>query len=63
MGVKFTLYLLYGAFLGLRGNELAWRAKRWRSLAHFKQVQQQWMLVALVVNLVLLFVIPIVTRG
>ena len=59
LGMKFTLYLAYGAFLGFRGNEMAWRAKRWQSLEHFKRVQQQWMLLALVVNLALLFIVPI----
>lgn len=63
VGLKFTLYLAYGAFLGFRGNEMAWRAKRWPSLDHFRRVQQQWMLLALVVNLVLLFVVPLVLRG
>lgn len=62
LGLRFTLYLAYGAFLGFRGNEMAWRARRWASLEQFKKVQQQWMLLALVVNLVLLFVIPILTR-
>ncbi len=63
MGLKFTMYLAYGAFLGFRGNEMAWRARRWSSLSHFKKVQQQWMLLALVVNIALLFVIPILTRS
>ncbi len=63
LGLRFTLYLAFGAFLGFRGNEMAWRARRWPSLQHFRRVQQQWMLVALVVNLVLLFLIPILLRG
>ncbi len=60
VGVKILLYLGYGAFLGYRGNELAWRARRWASLEHFRRVQQQWMLLALVVNILLFFLIPIV---
>ncbi len=62
LAMKFTLYLAYGAFLGIRGNQLAWRARRWNSLEQFKRVQQQWMLLALVVNLALLFIIPIMLR-
>ena len=31
-----------GVFLGFRGNELAWRGKKWRSVEHFKAVQKQW---------------------
>ncbi len=63
VSIKVLLYLGFGAFLGFRGNELAWRAKRWPSLEHFRRVQQQWMLVALVVNIIALFVIPIVVRS
>lgn len=60
---KLLLYLGYGAFLGYRGNELAWRARRWTSLEQFKRVQQQWMLLALVVNIALLFAIPILLNS
>jgi hypothetical protein len=28
--------------LGLKGNEWAWRNKRWDSVAHFKSVQRKW---------------------
>ena len=31
-----------GVFLGFRGNELAWRGKKWRSVEHFKSFQKQW---------------------
>jgi len=60
---RLLLYLAFGAYLGLRGNELAWKYKRWNSIEHFKRVQQQWMLLALVVNIVLLFVVPAVLSG
>ena len=29
-------------FLGFKGNELAWRGKKWRSVEHFDSFQQQW---------------------
>jgi hypothetical protein len=29
-------------FLGLKGNELAWRGKKWRSVQHFNAFQKQW---------------------
>ncbi|MQG37895.1 MAG: hypothetical protein FI719_06045 [SAR202 cluster bacterium] len=29
-------------FLGYKGNELAWRGKKWRSVEHFNSFQQQW---------------------
>ncbi|MCX6004289.1 MAG: B-box zinc finger protein [Chloroflexi bacterium] len=29
--------------LGIKGNEWAWRSKKWDSIDHFKQVQRRWM--------------------
>ena len=29
-------------FLGFRGNEFAWRGKKWRSVEHFNAFQKQW---------------------
>lgn len=37
------IVLLVGAvFLGARGNELAWRGKKWESVDHFIRFQKQW---------------------
>lgn len=62
IGLKVTLYLAYGVFLGFRGDEMAWRAKRWPSLEHFRRIQQQWMLAALVINISLVFILSFVLR-
>ncbi len=29
-------------FLGFKGNELAWRGKKWQSVEHFNSFQRQW---------------------
>jgi hypothetical protein len=29
-------------YVGMRGNEMAWRARKWESVAHFRSVQGQW---------------------
>jgi len=29
-------------FLGLKGNEWAWRHRKWESVTHFKEVQKKW---------------------
>jgi len=29
-------------FLGIKGNELAWKYKKWDSVEHFKAVQRNW---------------------
>ena len=37
--------LVYGPVamvVGMRGNELAWRARKWDSVDHFRSVQGQW---------------------
>jgi hypothetical protein len=52
--LQLMIYLAFGALLGIKGNQLAWRAKRWSSIEHFKKVQQLWMMFALVVNIFLL---------
>jgi hypothetical protein len=38
--------------LGVKGNEWAWRAKRWDSIEHFKETQRTWALWAWVVIVV-----------
>lgn len=41
--------------LGAKGNEWAWRNKRWESVEEFKKVQKIWAIVGLVVILPILF--------
>ncbi len=36
-------WVLVAVLLGLKGNELAWRARRWESVERFLAVQQRWM--------------------
>lgn len=36
------LWLAMMLFLGFRGNELAWRARRWESVDKFMAAQQRW---------------------
>ncbi|MCH8115655.1 MAG: zinc ribbon domain-containing protein [Chloroflexi bacterium] len=38
-------------YLGFRGNELAWRGKKWRSVQHFKSVQHRWLIWSIGLNL------------
>lgn len=40
--LQFAVMIAGGLFLGFKGNELAWRGKKWRSVAHFKAYQKQW---------------------
>ena len=61
-GWKLSLYFTYGLFLGFKGNELAWRGRRWPSVEYFKRVQQLWMVGTLALSAVLIIVLPIVLQ-
>jgi hypothetical protein len=41
-GVQFMVMLGASLFLGFKGNELAWRGKKWSSVEHFNSFQKQW---------------------
>ncbi|MBM3959937.1 MAG: hypothetical protein FJ314_09265 [SAR202 cluster bacterium] len=42
-GPMIVAALVVTVYLGFKGNELAWRARRWESVDQFKRVQQSWM--------------------
>jgi len=44
--------------LGLKGNEWAWRHRRWESVEHFKKIQRKWTKAGLIfVGVIFLFAI------
>ena len=60
VGWSISLFVMIA--LGLKGNEWAWKAKSWSSVAEFKRVQHKWAVAALwifIVSIVLLFIIGI----
>jgi hypothetical protein len=48
--------LLVTVYLGFKGNELVWRARRWESADHFRRVQQGWMTWGLLIAVVQILV-------
>jgi hypothetical protein len=50
--LKLATLMAGSLFLGFRGNELAWRGKKWRSVKHFKAVQHRWLVWSIGLNLV-----------
>jgi hypothetical protein len=59
--MRFVLVVGARIFLGLRGNQLAWQGKKWRSEAHFQVVQRRWLTVSVIlmgILLVLIFTSP-----
>jgi hypothetical protein len=49
--------IAWAIVLGLKGNEWAWRNKRWDSIEHFKSTQRSWNIAGIV-----LFAISIVAQ-
>lgn len=39
---RLALYISISLLLGLKGNEWAWRSRRWENQDHFLQTQRQW---------------------
>jgi predicted membrane chloride channel (bestrophin family) len=52
-------------YLGFKGNELAWRGRRWEGIDHFRRVQQSWATWGLLVAIAqgILLIIGIAYRG
>jgi uncharacterized membrane protein YbhN (UPF0104 family) len=36
--------------LGVKGNEWAWKSRRWRSIQHFKEHQRGWTIAGLLIG-------------
>jgi hypothetical protein len=54
--VGWLAQLVMSIIFGAKGNEWAWRSKKWRSIEHFKRTQRTWArwgIVALILNLLL----------
>ncbi len=62
---QFVVMLAASLFLGFKGNELAWRGKKWRSVEHFAAFQKQWtswaVKLTIAVGAILIFLL--MTRG
>ncbi|GGA36875.1 serine/threonine-protein kinase [Okeania sp. KiyG1] len=47
-GVTFgTGWLITGIILGYKGNEWAWKSRKWKSIAEFKKHQRMWSIISL----------------
>lgn len=47
-------YIPFCIWLGFKGNELAWKAKRWESVEHFQYTQIRWAIIGWIIGLYLL---------
>ena len=57
------IYLPAALILGFKGNELAWRAKKWLSTEHFRRVQRTWMMWGFAVGMPVLLTLMFFVRA
>jgi hypothetical protein len=50
-------------YLGIKGNELAWKNKRWNSIEQFKSAQRKWAIAGLVVLVLFLLLLILIGIG
>ncbi len=46
------VHLVIWFYLGAKGNELAWRNKKWDSIEHFRKTQRKWMYAGIVFQII-----------
>jgi hypothetical protein len=61
--VKLLITLALALYLGFKGNELAWRSKKWSSVAHFASAQRTWFIVGLAATVVFAILSIIFIQG
>ena len=64
--VQLVVMVIASIYLGAKGNEHAWRGKKWRSVEHFQAFQKQWTSWAVkltVAVIALLFLYVLFTAG
>lgn len=61
--VGILLTFLISIELGVKGNELAWKAKSWSSVDEFKRVQRKWSIAGICVFVINIFIIIIYILG
>jgi len=47
-------------YLGIKGNELAWKARKYASVTEFKEIQRKWAIAGLIVFIIQMVVIAII---
>jgi hypothetical protein len=50
-------------FLGIKGNEWAWRHKKWQSVEHFKAVQKKWSIAGLIFFIAMIVLVALIAFG
>lgn len=54
----------WAIYLGLHGNEIAWRSKPWQSVEHFKATQRKWTIAGVILLVLgLLFACLLIALG
>lgn len=50
----YVAQLAFSIWLGIKGNELAWKNKEWQSIEHFNKIQKRWATAGVIVLLLML---------
>lgn len=53
-------WLMTGIMLGIKGNEWAWKSRKWKSVAEFRKHQRIWTLISLLLILSILIIVVLV---
>ena len=61
--IRLLITLALALYLGFKGNELAWRSKKWTSTAHFANAQKTWLIVGLAATAMSAILLIIVLQG
>ncbi len=59
----FAAWVVANLVVGYKGNEWAWRARKWQSAEHFKRVQQGWLLWAVVGSVIVMIAFSLFFRA
>lgn len=58
----FAAWVIANLINGYKGNEWAWRARKWQSAEHFRRVQQGWLLWAVVTSVIVMIAFSLFFR-
>jgi len=55
--------LFVAIYMGINGNELAWKNKRWESVEHFKSTQKNWTIAGVIFTIISFFLVILIAAA
>ena len=59
--IGLIVLLPFAIWLGIKGNELAWKSKKWENIEHFHKVQKKWAIVSIILATISIYTATITT--